>query len=137
MATPALIDPNAASVISIAFSTALVAFGFAAWIVFWRGTAATLIRLQTELQRQQAARHSDGAEMRRLAQAILGLENRVEGELRFGSSAPRAHASAYEMAIRMAVSGATDTELMATCGMSREEATLVQRLHGRRMLQAA
>lgn len=137
MSTPALIDPNALSLASIGIAAATVALGFAAWLVFWRGTAAALVRMQRELQRQQAARQADGEEMQRLAQAILGLENRLEGELRYGGNAPRARASGYEMAIRMAVSGATDTELMAACGMSREEAMLVQRLHGKRTLHAA
>jgi Protein of unknown function (DUF2802) len=37
----------------------------------------------------------------------------------------------YQMAIRLARSGATATELMSGCALSRQEAELVARLHGR------
>jgi hypothetical protein len=37
----------------------------------------------------------------------------------------------YQMAIRLARSGATAAELMSGCALSRQEADLVARLHGR------
>lgn len=109
-----------------------------AWAVFWRGTTAELARLDAELQRQKYQVSASEAESRRLASLVRQLEERQVNEARYVPAAPRTQqASGYEMAIRMAGSGATDAELVAACGMSREEAALMLRLHGKRARSAA
>ncbi|MBV6423833.1 MAG: hypothetical protein NAOJABEB_01643 [Steroidobacteraceae bacterium] len=45
-------------------------------------------------------------------------------------SAPVPAAQSYDIALRLARSGAGREELMSTCGMSRHEAELAVRLHG-------
>ncbi|MEP7244419.1 MAG: DUF2802 domain-containing protein [Gammaproteobacteria bacterium] len=56
------------------------------------------------------------------------ISERLDGEGRravpAGASAP-----SYQIAIRLARSGAPREELMASCGLTRQEAQLVQRLH--------
>jgi hypothetical protein len=107
-----------------------------AWAVFWRGTTTALARLDAELQRQKYQVSASEAESRRLAALVRQLEEKQLAELRLPTPmpppAPRSQASGFEMAIRMAASGATESELVAACGMSREEASLMLRLHGSR-----
>lgn len=116
-----------------------------AWAVFWRGTASELARMDAELQRQKYQVSASEAEARRLAAVVRQLEERQLVEARLPQPAPlpvpvpvaRGQAPGFEMAIRMAGSGATEAELMAACGMSREEATLLLRLHGSRARSVA
>lgn len=114
-----------------------------AWAVFWRGTASELARMDAELQRQKYQVSASEAEARRLAAVIRQLEERQSVEARLPQPAPlpmpvaRVQAPGFEMAIRMAGSGATEAELMAACGMSREEASLMLRLHGSRARSVA
>lgn len=114
-----------------------------AWAVFWRGTASELARMDAELQRQKYQVSASEAEARRLAAVVRQLEERQLVEARLPPPAPvpvpvaRGQAPGFEMAIRMAGSGATEAELMAACGMSREEATLLLRLHGSRARSVA
>jgi hypothetical protein len=114
-----------------------------AWAVFWRGTTSTLARLDAELQRQKYQVSASEAEARRLGTLVRQLEERQVVEARYVAPAPvpapvpRPQASGFEMAIRMAGSGATEAELVAACGMSREEASLMVRLHGGRARSVA
>jgi hypothetical protein len=55
-----------------------------------------------------------------LAEKISGLATTSAGP----SSAP-----SYQVAIRMARTGATREDLMSSCGITRQEADLLQRLH--------
>jgi len=52
----------------------------------------------------------------------------VEGEMHAASAADAA-APRYQVAIRLARGGASCDELIASCGLSRQEADLVQRVH--------
>lgn len=120
----------------------LAVLWFAAWATFWRGTTETLARLDAELQRHKYQVSAGEAELRRLGVLVRQFEERQTVEVRPAVTAavttvPRSQTSGYEMAIRMASSGATDSELVAACGMSREEAALMLRLHGRRARSAA
>lgn len=121
----------------------LAVLWFAAWATFWRGTTETLARLDAELQRQKYQVSAGEAEVRRLAALLRQVEERQSADARQAAPPPptpvvaRNPSSAYEMGIRMAASGATDSEIVAACGMSRDEAALMLRLHGRRARDAA
>ena len=65
------------------------------------------------------------------AQARIGeVADQVDGRLLAGASA--GGGPSYQVAIRLARSGASCDELVASCGLSRLEAELVRRLHGPR-----
>lgn len=134
---PEDVEAYALAAFHAAFLLAVLWLG--AWAVFWRGTTAELARLDAELQRQKYQVSASEAEARRLAGLIRQLEDRQVAEARFGAAAvaPRTQANGYDIGIRMAGSGASDAEIAAACGMSREEAALLQRLHGRRARTAA
>ncbi len=135
-------DIQAYALAAVHAAVVLVVLWFAAWATFWRGTTETLARLDAELQRHKYQVSAGEAEVRRLAALVRQFEERQTVEVRPAVAAavtavPRSTTSGYEMAIRMASSGATDSELVAACGMSREEAALMLRLHGRRARSAA
>jgi len=109
------------------------------------GVHADALKLRSrraELQRHKYQVSAGEAEVRRLGALVRQFEERQTVEVRPAvtpavTAVPRSSTSGYEMAIRMASSGATDSELVAACGMSREEAALMLRLHGRRARSAA
>jgi Protein of unknown function (DUF2802) len=108
----------------------VLGFVFAA-IAFtrWRRTAERnserFAEQNTALRAQLAKMEESLAEAHRKLDA---LGEQREGESRRavagGTSAP-----SYQIAIRMARSGASRDELMASCGLTRQEAELVLRLH--------
>jgi hypothetical protein len=131
-------DIQAYALAAVHAAVVLAVLWFAAWATFWRGTTETLARLDAELQRHKYQVSAGEAEVRRLGALVRQFEERQTAEVRPAVTAvPRSPTSGYEMAIRMASSGATDSELVAACGMSREEAALMLRLHGRRARSAA
>jgi Protein of unknown function (DUF2802) len=107
------------------FSFVLAAFAFTRW--------RHAIRAQTE---QAAAQHSI------VLQRLADLEARVDAtnvsisklgervsrpqQLASPTAAPQA---GYQIAIRLAKGGASREELISACGLSIQEAELVQRLH--------
>jgi uncharacterized coiled-coil protein SlyX len=74
-----------------------------------------------------------------IATRAASLAERLEDSEQRRTSAPAAGtAPSYQIAIRLAKSGAPREEIMSSCGLSRQEAELVQRLHGaQRKLAAA
>jgi len=139
-------DIQAYALAAVHAAVVLAVLWFAAWATFWRGTTETLARLDAELQRHKYQVSAGEAEVRRLGALVRQFEERQTVEVRPAgtpavtpavTAVPRSSTSGYEMAIRMASSGATDSELVAACGMSREEAALMLRLHGRRARSAA
>jgi hypothetical protein len=71
-------------------------------------------------------------QLRVACERIAALSSKLEdSEQRRTPAAPvtAAAAPSYQIAIRLAKSGAPREELMASCGLSRQEAELVQRLH--------
>jgi hypothetical protein len=62
---------------------------------------------------------------------IAALRAKLEDSEQHRAPTPVTSAAApsYQIAIRLAKSGAPREELMASCGLSRQEAELVQRLH--------
>jgi hypothetical protein len=68
-----------------------------------------------------------------LATLVAGIPARVERPVESPRPAPRREASpvrSYETARRLARSGATVEEIVATCGVAGTEARLLRRLHG-------
>ena len=131
------VEPQVYTLAAIGGLALVAVIGIGALMVFWRATSTALARMRGELQRQQALATTGESEIRRLDALVRQLEDRLVSDTRYGALSPRTQSTGYEMAIRMAVSGATDSELVAACGMSRDEAALVLRLHGKRARSAA
>jgi hypothetical protein len=68
-----------------------------------------------------------------MLQSLAGGLERLDGQLRIdgrhATTAMRGGRAGYELAIRLANSGASIDELCASCGMTRAEADLLVRLH--------
>lgn len=113
----------AARAVFLLFSFVIAAVTFTAWRRATRvQTEQVLSRTNTVLQRLAALEARVDATKFTVSQLGERLER------------PPAQASAsaspgYQMAIRLAKSGATRADLMAGCGLSLAEAELVQRLH--------
>jgi chromosome segregation ATPase len=103
----------------------------------------TLLKRLSAMEEQLAATQSQLAEARTeittIATRTQSLAERLEDSEQRRTSAPAATtAPSYQIAIRLAKSGAPREEIMSSCGLSRQEAELVQRLHGsQRKLAAA
>jgi len=80
----------------------------------------------------------DGLDARLVAERnqIAHLAEALEHSTRAEAAGNRAQ-SGYPIAIRLARSGASAQELVATCGISANEAELVCRLHGSPRVAAA
>lgn len=102
----------------------------AAAFVSWRRAAERQAIRSTELLTRVADR------LARLEEELGAVKSRF-GELleRTEGLAPSGAAGGarrgYDIAIRLARSGASCEQLMESCALSRQEADLVQRLHGR------
>ncbi len=121
---------QAGRAVFLVFSFVLAAITFTAW------RRATRAQTNHILAQSQSLLHGLTALEARLgatAVAITRLDERIErqGE-RIERHGPqtRAGSPGYEIAIRLARSGASRDELMASCGLSGSEAELVRRLHG-------
>jgi hypothetical protein len=94
----------------------------------------TLLKRLSAMEEQLAASQTQLAEARTEITAIAThtatLAERLDDSEQRRTSAPAATtAPSYQIAIRLAKSGAPREELMSSCGLSRQEAELVQRLH--------
>ena len=93
-----------------------------------------------QLEQLLAVQHKTRTEIQNLAEKVSALATlvaaipaRVERPVETPRSTPRREASpvrSYETARRLARSGATVEEIVATCGVAGSEARLLQRLHG-------
>ncbi|HEY1284191.1 MAG TPA: DUF2802 domain-containing protein [Steroidobacteraceae bacterium] len=95
----------------------------------WRRASERLARHFEDVSTTLTARLTQietaiGALQRRLDD----IAERQEGEGR-RVKAPATAAPSYQIAIRLARSGAPREELMTSCGLTHQEADLVQRLH--------
>jgi uncharacterized protein DUF2802 len=76
------------------------------------------------------------AQLAKLEQSLTEMQSKLEalGEQKEGESRRSVSggnsAPSYQIAIRLARSGAPRDELMTSCGLTRQEAELVLRLHG-------
>ncbi len=109
----------------LVFSFVFAAIAFTAWR---RATHTQTQRLleHTELVLQRLAHLEARVDATKLSVSELG--ERVERPAQVPTASAGA-APGYQIAIRLAKSGASREELMAGCGLSLSEAELVQRLH--------
>ncbi|HTV52329.1 MAG TPA: DUF2802 domain-containing protein [Steroidobacteraceae bacterium] len=115
----------------LVFSFALAAVAFTRWRrVAERDTAHTTQHLLLLQQRLEQLERAVASCEPRLAKLVAHLEEQPAAGCGPGVN--------YQIAIRLARSGAKPAELMSDCGLSRQEAELVARLHGRaRRVQGA
>lgn len=110
----------------LVFSFALAAVTFTAWRrATRRQTEAVMAQNRALLERLDALdAHLEAAD-----QHISSLGDRLEKPAPPAPSATGGPQS-YQIAIRLARSGASVEELISGCGLARAEAELVRRLHG-------
>jgi uncharacterized protein involved in exopolysaccharide biosynthesis len=133
------ISPDTALMIGravfLVFCFVLAAVAFTRWRrasdrntdLFFQQNMQLLQRLST-LEEQLSAQHAQLVSTRNEVAALAGrLEQ--EGEQRRTPTPSPSAAPSYQIAIRLARTGAPREELMTSCGLSRQEAELVQRLH--------
>jgi hypothetical protein len=117
----------------------------AAQLVALGGSAAVLYRWRRRIEASAAARlgltsdgqtrtmlaelRAHGAMLQSLAGALERLDTQLRIEGRHSATGARNGRGGYELAIRLANSGASIDELCASCGMNRAEAELLVRLH--------
>ncbi len=77
----------------------------------------------------QAEIRAQGAAIQALAGSLDRLQQHLLLDARHVAVPARGGRAGYELAIRLAQSGASVDEICASCGMSRSEADLVHRLH--------
>jgi hypothetical protein len=94
-----------------------------------------LLQRLSEIEAGLAANQSEIAATRAEIAALAGRLQ--EGEQRRTTTPASGAAPSYQIAIRLARSGAPREEIMASCGLSRQEAELVQRLHAPRSAKLA
>jgi hypothetical protein len=95
--------------------------------LFFQQNTQLLQRLSA-MEEQLATQHSQLVSTRDEVATLAGrLEQ--EGEQRRTPTPAPSTAPSYQIAIRLARSGAPREEIMTSCGLSRQEAELVQRLH--------
>jgi Protein of unknown function (DUF2802) len=109
--------------------------GFAwRWQAYRRANSERITQLaeqDRELQWRsvQAEIRAQGAAIQSLAVSLDRLQQQLLLDARHVATPARGGRAAYELAIRLAQSGASVDEICASCGMSRSEADLVHRLH--------
>lgn len=113
---------------------AMMVFAFAFAAITFDGW-----RRATRWQSQHILSHSESllqqltaldARVTATTSALRRLDERMERQQHSGGLTQGAPAPGYQIAIRMARSGASSEELMSSCGLSLGEADLVRRLHG-------
>jgi hypothetical protein len=117
----------AVAVLSGAVAAILLAMYFGARRRSERATSL----LHRELGQLQAETRSQGAALMALASRLDRISAQLETASRQAPAVARHSEAGYELAIRLARSGAAMEELVIACGMSRKEAELVTRMHGR------
>jgi hypothetical protein len=112
----------------------ILLLGFAALIVCftrWRragreAAEQTAERIETALGELRALRELGEA----TSAGLLSLTEQVQTHLRLAKAASAPSATGYDVAIRLARTGASTDEVVATSGVTRQEAQLLARLHG-------
>lgn len=122
---------------AIAVVAASICAGLGFGLGVWRYRRALQARetALAELDRLRDSRtllaelRGQGLALQALAAGLDRLERQWTLDLRHGLAPGRQGCAGYELAIRLAQSGASIDELCASCGMTRSEAELVVRLH--------
>ncbi len=122
-----LLFAGRAAILVVAFA----AFAFA--FVRWRRAArADTQRLADELDRALLELRAITGHVQALAASFDEMKERLAAQAtQAAASANGGAPRGYDVAIRLARSGATPDELIATSGVTREEARLLTRLHRR------
>ncbi|MDA8348000.1 MAG: DUF2802 domain-containing protein [Pseudomonadota bacterium] len=110
----------------LVFSFAVAAVTFTAWRRSAREQAETVLAQNRAISEQLAAL---AARLNAADQHLAHLAERLEHTQPRAANAP-AGQQGYQIAIRLARSGAAVDELIAGCGLTKAEAELVKRLHG-------
>lgn len=116
----------------VALVMALGAFGWS----LRRMRKESAAQIELLIAAQQLARAENQAlseKVSALATLVAGIPARLERPVEAPRPAPRRESSpvrSYETARRLARSGATVEEIVATCGVAGTEARLLRRLHG-------
>ena len=109
----------------LVFCFVVAAIAFTRWRRAAERVAGLFAEQNTALLAQLAKMEQSLAEMQSKLEA---LGEQKEGESRRGVAGGNS-APSYQIAIRLARSGAQRDELMTSCGLTRQEAELVLRLH--------
>lgn len=100
---------------------------FTRWHRAGRSAAlATAERIELALGELRALRELGDA----TGAAVQALGEQVQTHLRLAKAAGAGHTTGYDVAIRLARNGASTEEVVASSGVSRQEAQLLARLHG-------
>jgi Flp pilus assembly protein TadB len=111
----------------VVFTFALAALTFAGWRRATRQQSQHLFAHSQALVQQLSALDE---RVTATATAIRRLDERMERQTQPGAQIQGAPAPGYQIAIRLARSGASREELIASCGLAPGEADLIRRLHG-------
>jgi Protein of unknown function (DUF2802) len=115
-----------ARAVFLVFSFVIAAIAFTRWRrAAQRDTERVLAQMTTIAER--FAEVEEG--LASLDGRVRLLSQHMEAE-RLSAPAAASTSPSYQIAIRLARSGATHEELMEACGVTRQEAELMQRLHG-------
>jgi hypothetical protein len=120
---------------ALAIVAALVSLGWALRRMRLE-SAEQLDRLVAAQQQARAETHALAERMSALITMVAAMPARVERQVEAAPPAPSkprrepAQGRSYETARRLARSGASVEEIVATCGVAGTEARLLRRLHG-------
>jgi Protein of unknown function (DUF2802) len=109
------------------FAFALAALTFDGWRRATRRQSQHIFTHSESLAQQLSALD---ARVNATASAIRRLDERIERSAQPAAQPKGAAVPGYQIAIRLARSGASREQLMTSCGLSLGEADLVRRLHG-------
>jgi hypothetical protein len=120
----------------LVFCFALAAVAFTRWRraserltdLFFEQNTKLMQRLSSVEEQLGATQVQLAGVREQMAALTAGLED--SEQRRTPALAAAAAVPSYQIAVRLARSGATREELISSCGLSRQEAELVQRLHG-------
>jgi hypothetical protein len=111
----------------LVFAFALAALTFDGWRRATRRQSQHIFTHSENLAQQLSALD---ARVNATATAIRRLDERIERTAQPAAQPKGAPVGGYQIAIRLARSGASREQLMTNCGLSLGEADLVRRLHG-------
>ncbi|HYB65700.1 MAG TPA: DUF2802 domain-containing protein [Steroidobacteraceae bacterium] len=111
----------------LVFAFALAALSFDGWRRATRRQSQHIFTHSQTLAQQLSALD---ARVNATATAIRRIDERIERQTQPAAQPKGTPAGGYQIAIRLARSGASREELMTSCGLSLGEADLVRRLHG-------
>jgi hypothetical protein len=109
------------------FAFALAALSFDGWR---RATRRQSRQIDSQSQTLAQQLSALDARVSATTNALRRLDERIERQGRPAPQPRGAPASGYQIAIRLARSGASREELVSSCGLSLSEADLLRTLHG-------